>query len=868
MGDNTVDKLQIEIEASAGKASTELDRLAASLRKLQSVVQLPGLDRVVKQLHGLGKTPSLSGMEKELARLEKQAEKDGNALLALQNKLESLQAFKGVGNPLTVADTDSQIKQVEQQIRELSKAIDDADVRIRTLRKNISEGMAGASAPIELAAQKISQAAQSNVSDSGIRRAADSCDDLAKAAQRAQKSLGSASESASKLAGSAKMVQQSSSGLDRVSGAARRVESSLSSASRGAERLGKTVEAAGTRGASGLDKLAARLKSMAVNFLVFHVINKLVSSIGDSLGEMAKENEGVNKTLSKIASSVKYVSDALTAVVYPVIVALEPVITAVLDGLAEVLNFIARIVAFFTGQDYVIQAKKTQVDYAESLGNTADSMESVTNAAKEMRRWLLPIDELNIIGDQDDSSGKGGGLSNPRFEEIKNDLKLPDTIKSPRWDPNPIPAPEFAPLAVPEWATVTLESPAWSPAVVTAPAFEALPVPELAGQRIPAPEWEPQIIRAPQFDTVIIPEAAGQKLTSPEWSPSLIPAPSFGALILPEWANSPLPVPAWEANPILAPAIDFSPVLSSLPQLEGALATTQQTILDFETVTQGIFIPWGENIRLNYATTMNYLPAVTSPALSESAESISAYLTTTSEAFAEWGQNVAANVQTTLAYLPEAVSSGLSAAGQSVSQWLNQTSQGFAAWGQNLFSNGAKAISGFVNNFVSGLSSAWENFAGFMSATGEKVSGWWSANKSWVVPVGAAALAGVAIGAIVLSGGSALAAAPTLAKVALPALAFADGGVVKSPTLGLIGEYPGAASNPEIIAPQSILKQTLQESQDNTDVINAVFAIGNMIVKAIEEKESDINLDGQSLARGIQPYQNRLNSLQGSSLVD
>lgn len=840
MKNNTVDKLQIEIEASAGKASTELDRLAASLRKLQSVVQLPGLDRVVKQLHGLGKTPSLAGMERELSRLEKQAEKDGNALLALQNKLESLQAFKGVGNPLTVADTDSQIKQVEQQIRELSKAIDDADVRIRTLRKNISEGMAGASAPIEQAAQKISQAAQSNVSDSGIRRAADSCDDLAKAAQRAQKSLGSASESASKLADSAQKVQQSSSGLDRVSGAARRVESSLGSATRGAERLGKTVEAAGNRGASGLDKLATRLKSMAVNFLVFHVINKLVSSIGDSLGEMAKENERVNQTLSKIASSVKYVSDALTAVVYPVIVALEPVITAVLDGLAQVLNFIARVVAFFTGQDYVIQAKKTQVDYAESLGNTADSMESVTNAAKEMRRWLLPIDELNIIGDQNDSSGKGGGLSNPRFEEIKNDLKLPDTIKSPRWDPNPIPAPQFEPLVAPEWATVTLESPAWSPAVVAAPAFETLPVPELAGQRIPAPEWEPQIIRAPSFES----------------------------LAVPEWATSPLPVPQWKQNPILAPAIDFSPVLSSLPQLEGALAATQQTILDFETVTQGSFIPWGENIRLNYATTMNYIPAVTSPALSSSAESISAYLSATSEAFAEWGQNVAANVQTTLAYLPEAVSGGLSAAGQSVSQWLNQTSQGFASWGQNLISNGAKAISGFVNNFVSGLSSAWESFTGFMKATGEKVSGWWSANKHWAVPVAAVALTGVAIGAIALSGGSALAAAPTLAKVAIPALAFADGGVVKSPTLGLVGEYPGAASNPEIIAPQSILKQTLQESQDNTDVINAVFAIGNMIVKAIEEKESDINLDGQSLARGIQPYQNRLNSLQGSSLVD
>lgn len=250
MGDNTVDELQIEVEASAGKAASELDRLATSLRKLQSVVQLPGLDRVVKQLHGLGKTPSLAGMEKELARLEKQAEKDGNALLALQNKLEGLQAFKGVGNPLTVADTDSQIKQVEQQIRALSEAVDTADAKIRTLRKGISEGMAGASAPIEQAAQRISQAAQSNVSDSGIRRAADSCDDLAKAAQRAQKSLGSTSESTSKLADSAQKVQQSSGSLDRVSSAAKRVESSLGSASRGAERLGKTVETAGNRGAS------------------------------------------------------------------------------------------------------------------------------------------------------------------------------------------------------------------------------------------------------------------------------------------------------------------------------------------------------------------------------------------------------------------------------------------------------------------------------------------------------------------------------------------------------------------------------------------------------------------------------------------
>jgi len=41
---------------------------------------------------------------------------------------------------------------------------------------------------------------------------------------------------------------------------------------------------------------------------------------------------------------------------------------------------------------------------------------------------------------------------------------------------------------------------------------------------------------------------------------------------------------------------------------------------------------------------------------------------------------------------------------------------------------------------------------------------------------------------------------------------FATGGVVKQPTYGLMGEYANASSNPEIIAPQSIMRETLQQA--------------------------------------------------------
>ena len=39
--------------------------------------------------------------------------------------------------------------------------------------------------------------------------------------------------------------------------------------------------------------------------------------------------------------------------------------------------------------------------------------------------------------------------------------------------------------------------------------------------------------------------------------------------------------------------------------------------------------------------------------------------------------------------------------------------------------------------------------------------------------------------------------------------AFADGGIVSGPTLGLVGEYPGASTNPEVIAPLDKLRGML-----------------------------------------------------------
>ena len=58
-------------------------------------------------------------------------------------------------------------------------------------------------------------------------------------------------------------------------------------------------------------------------------------------------------------------------------------------------------------------------------------------------------------------------------------------------------------------------------------------------------------------------------------------------------------------------------------------------------------------------------------------------------------------------------------------------------------------------------------------------------------------------------GVAAIAAAAYVRSTISKGVAFADGGIVSGPTLGLVGEYPGASTNPEVIAPLDKLKNII-----------------------------------------------------------
>ena len=95
--------------------------------------------------------------------------------------------------------------------------------------------------------------------------------------------------------------------------------------------------------------------------------------------------------------------------------------------------------------------------------------------------------------------------------------------------------------------------------------------------------------------------------------------------------------------------------------------------------------------------------------------------------------------------------------------------------------------------------------------------------------------------------------------------ALANGGVISSPTIAQIGEYAGANSNPEIVSPQSIMRDTVQQA--NSGVINAIFAIGNQITKAVDDKDMDVYMDADKVTRQVTKRQDTIKRQQGTSLV-
>ena len=102
-----------------------------------------------------------------------------------------------------------------------------------------------------------------------------------------------------------------------------------------------------------------------------------------------------------------------------------------------------------------------------------------------------------------------------------------------------------------------------------------------------------------------------------------------------------------------------------------------------------------------------------------------------------------------------------------------------------------------------------------------------------------------------------------LNRVYIPRLA--KGGIIDSPTVAMMGEYPGAKQNPEIVTPENKLTQIFENS--NEDIVNVLVQGFRQIVTAIENNQTEVKLDGKSLLKSVSNANNEYRLQTGKGLI-
>lgn len=170
--------------------------------------------------------------------------------------------------------------------------------------------------------------------------------------------------------------------------------------------------------------------------LAYRAIRSVIKEIGQAFAEGRNnlvrysdalhnlDSAKADENMTKMATAALYAKNSLGAMLGPVIQSLVPIVQQLVQWLAIGTNAINQFVSALQGKTTFTKAKEYVYDYAESLKKAGKT-------AKEVKAYLMPFDELNVLPDNNDKSG-GSYDDNldysKMFEEVEINNKLLDFI--------------------------------------------------------------------------------------------------------------------------------------------------------------------------------------------------------------------------------------------------------------------------------------------------------------------------------------------------------------------------------------------------------------------------------------------------------
>lgn len=179
-----------------------------------------------------------------------------------------------------------------------------------------------------------------------------------------------------------------------------------------------------------LKKMSAFWKRTMKTFtfmLVRKAITAIIDNIKEATDELAKfekytdnlSNGKFNDSLSQIVADFQWIGRSIVAAFEPLINFVVPALNAVAEKITSLMSLVGEFFAALTGQSYFVVAKKTVKDYA-------DSLDDANTKAKEHKKLLLGIDELNVLSKDNDTSKE----EDKTYEDAYETKPVSDKFKS------------------------------------------------------------------------------------------------------------------------------------------------------------------------------------------------------------------------------------------------------------------------------------------------------------------------------------------------------------------------------------------------------------------------------------------------------
>ena len=205
-------------------------------------------------------------------------------------------------------------------------------------------------------------------------------------------------------------------------GALKTVNSGVRNAVKGLKQGATAFKGFGNTSHRAINKLIKSFVKWGLGLRgIFTLYRKLRGYAADALNTMAQQVDEVNADMEQIKRSFNLFKGSLGTMIQPLVSALVPAITTILNLFSQAAVAVGMFFAEFTGQGYVYKA----VDAQEEL---ADATKKSSKAQKELNKSLAAYDKLLVIPSQDDKKPAGGGAGATK-EQLPVDYQKVDVTE-------------------------------------------------------------------------------------------------------------------------------------------------------------------------------------------------------------------------------------------------------------------------------------------------------------------------------------------------------------------------------------------------------------------------------------------------------